>query len=118
MNRLEETGKSAARADGVHQMAVSENDRFTVGEIGGNHSHGDAQVFKTARFKNAIDKIPEAVIAGETQAGNSPAGDIAEAQRTARGNDASQRSPAGVSRTKNAAHAGAGDGGDGNVILL
>ncbi len=118
LNGFEQARKSAAGADGVYQMAVSEDDRLAVAEIGGDDGHGDAQVFKAARFKYPVDEVAEAVIAGEAQTGDAPTGDIAEAKRAARCNDTRQRSPAGVGRAKNAAHAGTGDGGDRNVIFL
>jgi hypothetical protein len=117
-DRFKKTGKSAAGADSINQMAVSEDHWLAIAEIGGNDGHGDAQVFKTARFEHAVDEISQAVIAGETQAGNSPSGDIAEAKRAARCNDTCERSSAGIGRAKNAAHAGAGDGRNRNVILL
>lgn len=118
LDGFEQTGKCTTGADGVYQRAVSEDDRFTIGKVGSNHGHGDAQVFKAARFEYPVDEVAKAVIAGETQTGDAPSGDIAEAKRAARCNDTCKRSPAGVGRAKNAAHAGAGDGGDGDVILL
>ncbi|HEX4803809.1 MAG TPA: hypothetical protein VFV14_09865, partial [Myxococcaceae bacterium] len=46
LNGFEQTGKCAAGADGVNHVAVSEDDRLAIAEIGGNDSHRDAQVFK------------------------------------------------------------------------
>ena len=63
-NRFEQAGEGATGADGVHQIAMSENDRLAIGEIGGDHGHGDAQVFEAARFEYAVDKVAEAMIAG------------------------------------------------------
>jgi len=65
---FEQAGESATRADGVNQIALRKDDRLASGEVGGDDGHGDVQVFEPAGFKDALDKVAEAVIAGEAQA--------------------------------------------------
>ena len=58
------------------------------------------------------------MIAGEAQARNAPAGDIAKTDGTGSGKNAGQRGSAGVRGSEDAAHAGACNVRNGNVILL
>lgn len=118
LDRFEKAGEGATRADGVNQIALSKNHRFSGGKVCGNDGHWNVQIFEAARLEDALDEIAETVIAGEAQARDAPAGDIAEAQRAASGNDARQRRTAGVGCPENAADARAGDGGDRNLVLL
>jgi hypothetical protein len=46
IDRLEQTWESAARADGVFEVAVGEDDRLTIIKVGGDHRERDAQIFK------------------------------------------------------------------------
>lgn len=43
---------------------MSENDRLTIIQVGGNDGEGDAQIFEILRVENAVDQIAEAMIAG------------------------------------------------------
>jgi len=58
------------------------------------------------------------MVAGEAEARNAPAADVAEFKGAAGGNDASQRSAAGVGRAENAANARSRDAGNRNAMLL
>src|SRR5713226_3729040 len=95
LDRFEKAGEGATRADGVNQIALSKDHRFSGGKVRGNDSHGNVQFFEAARLEDALDEVTETVIAGEAQAGDAPAGDIAEAQGAASCDDARQGCAAG-----------------------
>ena len=116
--RLKQAGKRAAGANGVDQISVSQDHGIAGIEVGGDDGHGNLEVFKLEGIENATDEITETMITGQTKPGNAPSRDVAEAQRAAGGDDASQRRAAGVRRSENAADAGAGNAGDGDVVLL
>ena len=97
---------------------MGEDDRLTIIKVGGDDGERDAQVFEILRVENAIDQIAEAMVAGEAQARNAPASDVAEFESAASGDDASQRCAAGVRRAENAADACARDARNRNAILL
>jgi hypothetical protein len=118
IDRLEQTWESAARANRFFEVAVSENDRLAIIKVGGNDRERDAQIFEILRVENAVDQIAEAMIAGEAEARNAPAADVAEFQCAAGGDDARQRSAARVGRAENAADACARDARNGYAILL
>lgn len=52
---FEQSGKSATRADGVGKIALREHNRLARAQIRGHHCKGNAEVFKVARIKNALD---------------------------------------------------------------
>ena len=58
------------------------------------------------------------MIAGKAEARNAPAPDVAEFQRAASSNDASQRSAAGIRRAENAADARPRDARNRDAVLL
>jgi hypothetical protein len=58
------------------------------------------------------------VVAGEAEARNTPAADVAKFEGAASGNDACERGAAGVSRSEDAADAGAGNARDRYAVLL
>lgn len=97
---------------------MGEDNRLAIIKVGGNDRERDAQVFEVLGVENAIDQIAKAMIAGEAEARNAPAADVAEFQRAAGSDDASQGSAAGVGRTENAADARAGDARNRNAMLL
>jgi len=53
-DRLEQAGKGAARANGVGQVALREDDRIERGEVGRHHGQGNAQLLKLACFENML----------------------------------------------------------------
>jgi hypothetical protein len=118
IDRLEQTWESAARANRVFEVAVSQDDRLTIIKVGGNDGERDAQIFEMLGVENAIDQIAEAMVAGEAEARNAPAADVAKFQCAAGGDDARQGCAAGVSRAENAADACPRDAGNGDAVLL
>jgi hypothetical protein len=118
LHGFEQSWKSAARADGIYQVSLCEDDRFAGSKVGGHDGKGNSQVFELARFKHPPDQIAETLVAGQSQAGNTPAGDVAKAQRPARLHNARERRAAGVSSAQDAAHAGPGNVRDGDLILF
>lgn len=58
------------------------------------------------------------MVAGQTETGDAPACDIAEAKSAARIDDASKGRAAGVGCAENAAHTGSRDVRNGNLVLL
>src|SRR5258707_7424551 len=115
---FEKAGEGATRADGINQIALSKDHRFSSGKVCGHDGHRNVQFFEASRLEDALDEVTETVIAGEAQARDARASDIAEAQRAASCDDARQGCAAGVRRSENAADARAGDGGDRNWVLL
>ena len=97
---------------------MRENDRFAVRQICCHHGHGNSEIFEALRFEHLLDEIAEPVIAGEAQAGNAPAADVAKTNLAASSNDARQWRAAGIRRAKNAADACACDIRDWYVILF
>ena len=117
-NGFEQAGESTTRADSFSQISVSEDDGLAVCKIRRDDGHGDAEILKAARFENLLDEVAQAVIAGEAQAGNTPAANVAKANGSAGGDDARKRGAAGIGRSENAADAGACDIRNRDVILL
>ena len=97
---------------------MGEDDRLTIIKVGGDDRERDAQVFEILSVENAVNQIAEAMIAGETEARNAPAADVAKFESAAGGDDASQRSAAGVGCAENAADARARDARNRYAILL
>lgn len=118
LDRSEEPRERAARTDRVNKIALRENDGLAGGQVGGDDGKRNAQLFKLSGLKDAMDQVGEPLIAGQAKAGWSPAGNIAKPELAARGNNALERSSAGIGRAKNAANAGPGDVRDGNAVLL
>lgn len=118
IDRLEQTWESAARANGVFEVAVGEDDRLTIIKVSCDDRERDAQIFKMLGVENAIDQVAKAMVAGEAQARNAPAADVAEFEGAASRDDSRQRGAAGVGRAENAANAGARDARNGDVMLL
>jgi hypothetical protein len=106
LDRFEQARESATRADGFREISVSENHGFSVGQVRSDDRHRNLEIFEALRFENLLDQVAQPVIAGEAQAGNAPAPDVAKTNLAASANDASQRRTAGIRRPKNAAHAG------------
>jgi hypothetical protein len=96
LDRFEQAGKRAARADGINEIPLRKNNRLTRSEIRGDDSQRNAKVFKLARFEYAFDQAAEALVAGEAEARNAPTSDVAKAERAARCNDALKRRAARV----------------------
>ena len=116
--RFEQAGKRTARADGIDEMAMSKNDWLARSEVRGNHRQRNAKIFELARFENSFDQAAKALVAGEAEARNTPAGDVAKAKRAARRNDSRERRATRVSGAENAAHTGSRDMRDGDFVLL
>ena len=83
IDRLEQTWESAARANRFFEVAVGEDDRLTIIKVGGDDGERDAQIFEILSVENAVDQIAKAVIAGEAEARNAPAADVAEFESAA-----------------------------------
>ncbi len=118
LHRFEQAWKSATGANRLRETAVGEDDRFAIGQIGGNDGERYSQVLEGARFEYLLDEIAETMIAGEPQTGYAPPGNITEANCAAGGNDTRERCTAGVGCAENAADASAGNMRDGDVILF
>jgi hypothetical protein len=118
LDRLEQAWESAARADGVHQIALSENHRFARSEVGSHHGERYAEIFKLARVEDTFDEVREALIACQAEAGDAPPGNIAKTKSAASFDDARKRRAAGVGSSQDTAYAGPGDVRDGDVVLL
>ena len=118
LNRFEQTRESAARADGVDQIALGEDHRLSRSEIRGDDSQRDAEVFKLPGIENALDQAAETLVACKTQARNAPAGDVSKAERAAGGDNARERRATRVGRAENTAYAGSRDVRDGDLILF
>ena len=117
-DRFEKTREGATRADGVDEIAVREDDWFTVSQVSSNHGHGDTQILKATRFEDTLDEVAKAVIAGEAEPRNAPASDIAKTKRAAGSDDAREGRATGIGGAKDAADAGPCDMRDGNVVLF
>jgi hypothetical protein len=118
IDRFEQTWESAAGANRFFKVAVSKDDRLAVIKVGGDDGERDAQVFEILRVENAVDQIAEAMIAGEAEARNAPAADVAKLESAASSDDARQRGTAGISRPENAADARSGNARNRNTVLL
>lgn len=118
VDRLEQTWESAAGANRFFEVAVGEDDRLTIIKVGGDDCEWDAQIFEILSVENAVDQIAKAVIAGEAEARNAPAADVAKFESAASSDDARQGSAAGVGRAENAADARARDARNRYAILL
>jgi hypothetical protein len=117
-DRFEQAREGAARADGVHKIALREHDGFAGSQVRGYYRKRNAEIFKLARFENAFDQILKTLIACQAEPGDAPTGDIPEAQGTAGLNDARKRRATGVGSAQDAAHAGSRDVRDGDVVLF
>src|SRR5258708_11856916 len=80
---FEKAGEGATRADGSNQLALSKDHRFSSGKVCGHDGNRTEQSFEASRVEDALDEVTETVIAGEAQARDAPASDIAGAQRSA-----------------------------------
>jgi len=118
LHGFKQAWKGAACANRFAQISVGEYYGFSVGQVRCDYSRRNFEVFKLSRFEHALDQIAEAVIAGQSQPGNSPSGDVAETKRAASGNDARKRRAAGIGRAENAAHARTCDARNWDAILL
>jgi hypothetical protein len=118
LHRLEQTRKSATRADGVHQIALREDHRIARSQVRGDDRERDAKVFELARIENALDQVGKSLVACQAEAGDPPAGNVPEAQCAACFNDARQRRSAGVGSSENAANAGSRDVRDRDLVLF
>src|SRR5258708_36295563 len=67
LNRLEQSGESAACADGVHKVALCEHHGFARSQIRGDHRKGDAQILKPARLEKPFDEILKTLRAAEPE---------------------------------------------------
>ena len=97
---------------------MGEDDRLTIIKVGGDDRERDAQILEILSVENAVDQIAEAMIAGEAEARNAPATDVAEFESAAGGNDAREGSAAGVGRAEDAANARSRDAGNRDAALL
>jgi hypothetical protein len=97
---------------------VGKHDWLPSIQVGGDNREGYTQILKLFGIEDAFDQVAEAVVAGQAQAGDVPAADVAKLQGPAGRHDASQWGAAGIGRAENAAHAGARDAGYRNVMLF
>ncbi len=118
LNWLEQAGKSATGTNGFDQRTLTEHDRIASGEVSRDDSQRNLHVFKMFGLEYAFDEISKAMIAGEAEARDAPAGDIAKTNGAAGGKNTCEGSAAGVSGSEDAADAGACDVRYGDVILL
>jgi hypothetical protein len=118
LDRFEQTGKRATRADGIDEIPLRKNDRLTGTEVGGDYRQRNTKIFKLARIEHALDQSPEAMVAGEAEARNAPTSDVAKAERAARCNDARERRAARIGGAENTADASSGDMGDRDLVLF
>src|SRR5207245_9141738 len=98
LDRFEQSGEGATRADGVGKIPLCEHNRLTGAQVRGHNCKRNAQVFKVTRIRNALEQILKAVIACQPEPGDAPTGGIPEAPRTASLNNTSAWSAAGVCR--------------------
>src|SRR5208337_1788518 len=117
-DRLEKPRESATGANGVLEAALLEDDGITGAKVGGDDGGGDGEILKLIGIEEAVHEGAEAFVAGQAKAGNTPACEITEANLAAFGNDARERGAAGIGGGEDAAHAAAGNAGDGNVVLF
>jgi hypothetical protein len=82
-DRFEQAWESATRADGIHEIALREHDWFAGGQVRSYHRQRNAEVLKLPGFENPLNQILQALIAGQAEARNAPAGDVPEAERAA-----------------------------------
>jgi hypothetical protein len=52
---FEQAREGAARADGIDEISLREDDRFAGSEVGSDHGQGNAKLFELAGFENALD---------------------------------------------------------------
>lgn len=109
LNGFEQAWKRAAGADGFDKWAFAEDDRIASGEIGSNDGKRNLHVLELFGVKHTLDDVAETVIAGEAEAGDAPARDIAKTNGAADRKDAGQRRAAGIGSTEDATNAGASD---------
>jgi hypothetical protein len=115
---FEQARKSATGANGFDQRALTEYDRIATGEISSNDRQRNFHVCKIFGLEYAFNQVSEAMIASQAEARNAPAGDVAETDGAAGGDDSCQRRSAGVGGSEDAADAGARYVRYGDVILL
>ena len=115
---FEQAGESATGANGVHERALAENDWITGRQIGGDDRKRDFHVFELLGVEDAFDEISKAMIAGQAEARNTPAGEIPKTNGAAGSENAGQWSATGIGGSEDAADTGAGDVRDRDVILL
>jgi hypothetical protein len=118
LNGFEQARESATGADGVDERAFAKDDRIAGSEIRRDDGERNLHVLELLGFEDAFHKVAEAMIAGESETGNAPPGNIAKTDGAAGGEDASERCAAGVGSSKDAANAGTSDVRDWDVILL
>jgi len=118
LDRFEQAGKRATRTDGIDEISLGKNDGLARSEVRSDYSQRNAKVFKLARIENALDQAAQALVAGEAEARNAPASDVAKAERAARCNDSLERRAARVGGGENTAHAGSRDMGDRYLVLF
>jgi hypothetical protein len=118
LNGFEQAREGATRSDSFRQISMGKNNRFTGSQVRRDYCHRNLEILETPRFEHLLDEVAQAVVASQAQTGNTPARDIAKTDCAASGNDASERSTAGVSRAENAADARASNVRNRDLILL
>ena len=118
LNWLEQSREGATRADGINEWALPKDDRIAGAEVCGHDGKRNFHLLEPGGVKDAFDQVREAMVAGEAEPGDTPAGDVAKTNRATGGENAGQRRAAGVRRPKDASDAGARDVRDGDVILF
>ena len=117
-NRFEQSRVGATCANGSNQRALTKDDGIAGSEVSSDDRQGNLHVLEVRGVEDAFDQIAEAMVAGETKAGDAPAGEIAKANGAANSEYASEWRATGVGCAKNAAHAGSCDVRNGDVVLF
>src|SRR5229473_606851 len=106
LHRLKQSGKRAACAYRINQIAVRNDHRLAAVQIRGDHRHRDVQVLELPCLENTLDQVAQPVVARQAQPRDAPPRNVPQAQRPASSHDAGQRRTARIRCAQNAAHAG------------
>src|SRR2546427_1004365 len=83
LNWFKQAGEGAAGADCFNKRPLAKDHRIAGGQVCGDDGVGNFHVFEVRGIEDALDQVSEAVIAGESEAGNAPARDIPETNERA-----------------------------------
>ncbi len=109
LNWFKQTGEGAAGADCFNKRPLAKDDRIASGQVCGDDGEGNLHVFELRGIEDPLNQVSQAVIAGESKAGNAPTRDIAKTDGSAGGENPREWRAAGVGGSEDAADAGTSD---------
>jgi hypothetical protein len=117
-NGFEQSRERATCANRFREIPMRKDYGLAIGQVSGDDGERNLQILELTGLKDLLDELAQAVIASQAEAGNSPAGDIAETNCAAGRNDARERRAAGVGCAQNAADACPRNARDRDLIFL